>query len=194
MSIRRLFCLAACVVAAAACGSSAETSFYVLDTVADRAAAGGGSKVSVGVGPVNLPPYLDRPQIVTRTGPTTLDVADFDHWAEPLHPAFVRVVADHLSARLGTEEVFLFPWTVTTRVDVQVRIDVVQFDSDPSGQATLVARWFLVGSDGSPLTPVKRSVVTAPAASTSFADTAAALSEAVADLGKEIADAVEATK
>ena len=45
--------------------------------------------LTVGVGPVTLPPYLDRPQLVTRAGSNRAVLADFDSWVEPL-PGHVR--------------------------------------------------------------------------------------------------------
>jgi uncharacterized lipoprotein YmbA len=38
----------------------------------------------IGVGPITMPRYVDRPQIVTRVGRNQLALGEFDRWAEPL--------------------------------------------------------------------------------------------------------------
>jgi uncharacterized lipoprotein YmbA len=48
----------------------------------------------LGVGPVRLPAYLDRREIVTRAGPARLEVASVDHWAAPLDVLFTSVLAE----------------------------------------------------------------------------------------------------
>jgi ABC-type transport auxiliary lipoprotein component len=48
-----------------------------------------------------LPPYLDRPQLVTRAGSNRMVLADFDSWAEPLQGLFARVLAKNLTLLLG---------------------------------------------------------------------------------------------
>lgn len=76
--------LATCL-ALTGCADSQPTRFYTLSPLA--AALGSTPPtllpdVTVGVGPVTLPPYLDRPQLVTRAGGNRVVLAEFDSWAE----------------------------------------------------------------------------------------------------------------
>ena len=48
----------------------------------------------IGVGPVTVPDYLDRPQIATRSSSSSLQFSEFDRWAEPLEKNLMRVLAD----------------------------------------------------------------------------------------------------
>ena len=41
-------------------------------------------------------PYLDRPQLVTRTSRAKLVLADLDQWAGPLADTIARVLAENL--------------------------------------------------------------------------------------------------
>ncbi|MGK0172668.1 MAG: putative lipoprotein YmbA, partial [Gammaproteobacteria bacterium] len=52
----------------------------------------------VRVGPISVPPYLDRPNIVTRRGANGIELAQLDSWAEPLKDNITRVLVDNLSA------------------------------------------------------------------------------------------------
>ena len=49
----------------------------------------------IGVGPITLPKYLDRPQIVSRASRNQLALGEFDRWAEPLQ--------ENVSPRAGRE-------------------------------------------------------------------------------------------
>jgi len=91
---------------------SAPTRFYVLagvprSTAAARSAEPGRGP-TLGVGPVTLPGYLERANIVTRRG-EELDVADFDRWGEPLSDSVPRAIAASLAMLLGTERIVIFP-------------------------------------------------------------------------------------
>src|SRR5262249_10123675 len=64
----------------------------------------------IGVGPVTLPQYTNRLQIVTGNTGQELRRAPFDNWAEPLENNFARVLAENLSLLLATDQVVIFPW------------------------------------------------------------------------------------
>ena len=77
----------------------APTRFYLLPTLTDVSspAAMGERALTIGVGPVTLPPYLDRPQIVTRASRAQLHLAELDQWAASLQDTVARVLAENLS-------------------------------------------------------------------------------------------------
>jgi len=74
----------------------------VLDARADfsafAAVASGSAEPRPGVGPVTLPPYLDRSQIVMSDRANELNLAEFDQWAESLQTNFTRVLGENLVA------------------------------------------------------------------------------------------------
>jgi len=45
-----------------------------------------------GIGPVKFPGYLDRQEIVVRSGQNRLEVSEIDRWVEPLQENFSRVL------------------------------------------------------------------------------------------------------
>jgi uncharacterized lipoprotein YmbA len=102
---------------------------------------------TIGLGPIKLPEYLDRDEVVTRVGPNRLELSEKDRWAEPLNDNFRQVLAQDLTQSLGTHSIMFYPWVGTTRIDYQVRIDVYRFETDPNANAQLVAhRQVLDGS------------------------------------------------
>ena len=77
------------------CASTGPTRFYLLSPIGGDHAGGcpDGRTLSLGVGPIEVPRYLDRPQIMTRTGPNEMALAEFDLWAEPLKEGIPRILA-----------------------------------------------------------------------------------------------------
>src|SRR5262245_57988989 len=144
-----LFVLSGCL------GSTPPTQFYLLTplTSPDTAppASAGWRDRTLGVGPVTVPPYLDRPQIVTRASRAKVVLADLDQWAAPLADTIARVLAEDLSLLIPTERVVLHPWPRTLDPDYQVTVEVLQFDRGPGGEVVLVARWSLLDRDGKDL-------------------------------------------
>jgi uncharacterized protein len=106
------------------------------------------SSPTIGLGPIKLPEYLDRDEVVTRVGPNRLELSDEDRWAEPLNDNFRQVIAQDLTQSLGTHSIVFYPWVGTTRIDYQVRIDVYRFETDPNANAQLVAHWQVLDGSG----------------------------------------------
>jgi hypothetical protein len=177
----------------AGCANSQPTRFYTLSPLAD--APGGAPlanlpELTVGVGPVTLPPYLDRPQLVTRAGGNRMVLADFDSWVEPLQGMFARVLAENLALLLGTDDVLILPQRRDVALDRQVEVDVTRFDVDDAGNAVLDARWWVYGRNGDKLLRSGRSTISEPAAVDDYTSAAAALSRALGAMSEEIARAI----
>ena len=81
--------------------------FYTLTPLAGIAeadkAAGLGDAVAVGVGPLQMPKIIDRPQIVSRTGVNKINVDEFHRWAGSLYEDFLRVLTLNLSVAVAMQ-------------------------------------------------------------------------------------------
>jgi len=93
----------------AGCGTSPTAHFFHLQNNADVTLTGIERGTAVGVGPVNIAPYLDRPQIVTRAGSHRVLMSEFNRWSEPLKNSISRVISVSLSNQLQTTRVYLIP-------------------------------------------------------------------------------------
>ena len=127
--------------------------FYLLSALPNTEAAAspgtsGQQGPTIGVGPVTLPRYVDRPQIVTRTSPYEIKLAEFDRWAEALDTNFSRVLAENLSLLLPTARVVISPWPRATPIDYQITVDVTHFLSQVGGDSLLIADWTLFKGEG----------------------------------------------
>jgi uncharacterized protein len=174
--------------------ASQPSRFYLLSAVANTETASlemsGQQGATIGVGPVTLPRYVDRPQIVTRTSPYEIKVAEFDRWAEALDANFSRVLADNLSALLPTARVIMSPWPRAIPIDYQVTVDVTHFLSQIGGDSLLIADWTLFKGEGQDALTSGRSRFSASPGGQDYAAIVAAMSQTVASLSREIATAV----
>src|SRR2546422_2340239 len=134
----------------AGCGSAPATRFYTPATVppitktADRSST---PQVGVGIRSVVLPADLDRPQIVTRTGPNTVHLAEFDRWSSPLRESVANVIAENLSVLLPADRVAVYPWPPGVSIDYQVIVEVTRLELRMDGPCALDAWWRIQAKD-----------------------------------------------
>ena len=120
--------------------SAAPSRFYTLSATA-RASPGGTSPYAVSVGPVTIPPAVDRPQIVSRIGPNQVRIDEFNRWASPLKADIARIVAENLSGQLGSARFPTFPQAAADEAAYRVTIDVLSLESVPGKSAAIDALW-----------------------------------------------------
>jgi uncharacterized lipoprotein YmbA len=145
------------LLAVAGCGSTAPTHFYLLSSVPEKPVASPGQGVAVGIGPVTLPQYLNRPQIVTRSSNNQLVVSEFDQWGGALDDNVTRTLAANLATLLGTDRISLYPWKESAPVDYQVTLDVAAFEADAAGNAILSVFWSVVDAKTGAVAVMRRS-------------------------------------
>ena len=186
----RLFILVAVIAhGTAACiggRASPDTQHYVLSPTIEAPAGGAASPAAalvVGVGPVSLPAYLDRPQVVMRSAPDRLDIREFAQWGEPLRDAVTRVVAGNLGRLLPDSRVVTFPWRSAEKIRYQVTLDIEQMDGPAGGDVTLDTRWRILDQSGTEVAG-RVSRLSEPAGS---GTAAAAMSRALGALSRDIA-------
>lgn len=132
---RPLLLLAILLLAGCAVGSK---SFYVL-TADGPAPAGGGP--GIGVGPVSLAEYIDRPNLVIAESANQLAVAEDHRWAGDLASSIARVTAANLGRQLNTGNVRSWPWQGDEGLRYQVTLDIRQFHGGADGYAVIEAGW-----------------------------------------------------
>ena len=181
------------------CGSSPAARFYTLTPTVETVAPDAGEQIMVGLGPMRIPEYLNRSQMVVRGPGAKLEVDEFERWAEPLGEALLRVVSSDVDNSLPEVTVVTFPWETVLRRQVDYRLggDIVRFESDQSGRVILEVQWGIADRNDNPVMSVRRSRHEARATSGDDpASVASAMSatlgmfsrEIVAELGKLLAE------
>lgn len=111
----------------------------------------------IGIGPVKIPEYLNRPQIVTRSEGNEIFIEEYNRWAEPLKHSISRVLAQNLSRWLATDHVFVFPWTGMVKPDYRVTVNVFRFDGRAGGEVYLDVFYTVYREDDNFVMESKRS-------------------------------------
>jgi uncharacterized lipoprotein YmbA len=174
-------------------GKQEATSFYSLSALPQvetgTRTADAGESLMVAVGPVLFPAYLGQPQIVSRTGDYTIDRNEFHRWIAPLEDDFSATLSKNLSVLLSGDRFFVVPWRSMT-IDYRVELEVVRFDGQLAGDASLVAIWGVFRGDGKDLLLAARSNLQETTGSADYEGLVSAQSRLVEALGQEIADAI----
>jgi uncharacterized lipoprotein YmbA len=200
----RIWILIVALLAVVGCGTTRPSNFYQLDEPAATRLSGLERGIAVGIGPVTLEPYLDRPQIVIRGAGHKLELSEFNRWAEPLNDSISRVIIVNLSNMLESTRVFKVPRrNKTIPLEFRVEIDIARFDGMLGGDALLVTRWTLYGRDEKAVV-TKVSIITEPsfeaplgeepAIEESFEKLIAAQNRCLQKLSQEIVAAIDASR
>ncbi|MGH8654169.1 MAG: PqiC family protein [Gammaproteobacteria bacterium] len=143
----------------------------------------------IGLGPIRLSDYLDRPQIVTAVSEQEYRLAEDHRWAERLDQTLTRVMAENLSVLVPTERVVFHPWPHQQKVDAQVTANIQEFHVDAAGQVRLWAQWTLRKSDEKTVLN-RKSSCRLPASGTEYEQIVDAQSQCIGQLSREIANSV----
>jgi uncharacterized lipoprotein YmbA len=186
----------AAALAMAACVSLApppdRTRYWVLEPQGRPPEPARAPVPELGVGPVRLPDYLDRSEIVTRAGPGRLEVSTLDRWSAPLEALFTSALAEDLRRAVPAREVPRWPWSASAPPEWSVSVDVLRFEAGADGFAVLEARWTVrrggaLASEGATSARERRE-------GPEIAHTVAALGKALGGLARDVAAAVDASR
>jgi len=144
----------------------------------------------VAIGPVIIPDYLDRPQIVARAGRNELTLAEFDRWAGSLKEDVTRVLLDNLATFLREKQVSVFTWKRAIPSDYRVTVNLSMFDIYPDNYVILKASWVIFDSDGRTVVTMKDSSYKAFIDGKGYDAAVAAMSRVLVVLSRDMACAI----
>ena len=172
-------------------GASTPARFYLLNSITTTESIPPATPKSptLGIGPITLPKYLDRPEIVSRVGPNTLKIDEFHLWAGPLKENIQFAIAENLSLLVSNNGVALFPWKNSDGVTLRISITIRRFDIDQS-QAILVADWTEGHADRLATQSIHRCKIKIPVTADNYPAKVSALNQAVEEFSKEIAASI----
>jgi uncharacterized lipoprotein YmbA len=181
--------------ALAGCAASPPSSFYKLSALTESQQPVMDNRnercPSIGIGPVTIPVYLDRSQIVTLLSQNKIQLAEFHQWSEPLKDSIARVLAENMAKLICTEYVATFPWQGNRPVQFWISVDINHFEGTLGKKVQLSALWIIhQGED-------KRVVMTEAFASRevlegeSYETMVSAMSNLLEALSRDIAKGVQ---
>ncbi len=189
--------LCAAVLGGCFAGSSPPSRFYTLSSLrkADHevpAASSNNKTLLVAVGPVRVPDYLDRPEIITRSGQNEINVNEFHRWSGSLESGISRVLIENLSELLPHDRFSIVRWSPSQTdmpIAYRLTLDIVSFDAAPGGIASLDSNWAIYGG-AKEIVLTRKSSVREKIGGSDVAGVVSGMSRAVEDLSREIASAV----
>lgn len=185
------FLLSGLFVLLTACGTSPKTDFYMLSMQrsVDEGLTG---NLSVGVWKVKLPEIIDRPEIVTRSGPFTIERADFNRWAGSLSDNVSLLIANELSHALQTSHVDVSPWSSYRNFDYQIKVHVRTFLGELGGESVLDGGYVILNGKGNQKLSEQAFALKVKTEGKTYRDMAASMSVLVADLSVRISASIKA--
>ena len=179
-----IFALLLIAAVLGSCRSSPPKQFYVLDAVPPERGSSVGPGRPVQVAAVNIPPSLDRQEMVREGANGSLQISDINRWGAPLADMTQNVLTRDLTARLPAGAV-LPPRTNAPPGTLEITVDLLQFGRDATGNIVLDGGWALyrLGSD----TPVmNRQVKLSEGGSADYASQVQAMSRLLGRMADDI--------
>lgn len=145
-----ILALLVALLALAGCGGGATVHYYVIDPEPGpvlRSASESGAPLALEIVDVEVPQYLERFQLATRSAGNEIDYAEAHQWSEPLRKTLARVLAEHLSAVLDTPDVATPQARLASTPQLRLLVHVDRFERGTDGRVELRGRWQLTDAE-----------------------------------------------
>ena len=139
----------------------------------------------IGLGPIRIPDYLNRSQMVVAISDNQYQLSEEQRWAERLDQNISLALTKFLPSQLGSSRIVRYPWAQRQAIDYQVSIDIIEFHIDALGQSRLTALWLIKRKDQPDLS--RRFNYQVSASTTDYEMMVAAQSVCLTKLGEDIA-------
>lgn len=133
------------------CGGSKQE-YYRLSAEPAATSAGRDRSISLGVGPIALPGYIDRSELVFQSGPNEFQVPPNVSWTGSLQENIASVLARDLQDQLGARQVLTYPWPSGRAPARRITLDVRQFHGISGSDAVLDTSWRIENTSGGAVT------------------------------------------
>lgn len=186
MTTRRT-AIALLVLFTAGCGlfRAQQKEYFSLQTVAppERSMLGG---LPIGVDTFDLPPPIDRREIVVRGESGELELRGTELWGAPLEAMVLHTLAFDLAARVPEGMVILLGQPKPVGAMRSIAVIAETFEAGPEPVLVLDARWILTLPGGDPSGTTRHERIEVPIESLGSGDIASGMSRALAELANRI--------
>jgi uncharacterized protein len=173
------------------CGTTQKSEFYQLGEATNNSLVGASKGAVIGLGPIQLPEYLNRPQIITRNSEYSLNISEFHRWVEPLKDSISRSMLSNISNNLQSNQVYWIPGqSKQYPIDLRIIIDIGRFDGQLGGVVSLESRWTLLDNNNQTIL-TRASVIKETVNGQTYESLVIAMSQTLQKLGQEISQVSE---
>ncbi len=123
-------------------GGVAPTRYYLIDPV-DYSSSNilAVRPLKIEIIDLQIPQYLERFHIATRSSETQLDFSESHQWGENLRKNLLRTMSRNLSKLLSTVDIGTPLNRSSSQPDYRIQIHIDQFELDVDNTIKLIARW-----------------------------------------------------
>lgn len=121
--------------------------YFLLRSLATPAAEPALTTLTLGLGPVTVPEYLDRLEMIDLVDLYEVRYSVESRWIEPLGTQLRRTIGENLTILLDPDAVIYHPWYASDGVDLQVEIAFGVIRLDPGGQWVGSVEWVVRDPD-----------------------------------------------
>ena len=144
----------------------------------------------LGVGPVEIPRSLNRPQLIYRKNNNEILFSEQNQWAGSLREEIQKVLVDRIIDVSGSSRIMHYPWLHDLKPEYEVRIRIERLDGVLGKEVVLEAHWDLLTSRGKELLASRESRFEVELNSNDFLAYVIGQQTALTKLADEILDTV----
>ncbi|NCD34015.1 MAG: membrane integrity-associated transporter subunit PqiC [Spartobacteria bacterium] len=179
----------------AGCASSPMSHFYILPTPLKLNAGEqvdlSETKQVVGLLPVKIAAYLDRPQIVTRLSRDEIYVDEFNRWGIALPDSILNTLGMELLKKIPDTYIDVYPWSGGGKFDYQILVEIIQFDGKLGKTAGMTAQWTVTrGQNPDDIVERRIAFYQEPVPEATYGSLLQSMSKLVASLAGDISQSI----
>ncbi len=167
--------------------------YYSLSSIAGPTAVTdteGNRGISIGIRTVDLPGYVNRIQMVKRTGPNQMAIAAYHRWADYPDRMVLRLIGENLQTLLADARVYPAPWPAGFKPDVILDVTFHELIGTSEKKVLLSAVWTITGKENLSAAQFHRTTLAETMPGSRYNDLAAAHSRALEALCREVAESL----
>jgi len=97
--------------------------------------------LATGIGPVSIPAYIDRPELVFESTTGQLQVPEGHRWSGPVKDEITRVLTTGVQIRKPQSPVLAYPWPPGTELARHIPVSITELTARSGSGVTLTATW-----------------------------------------------------
>lgn len=170
---------------------SPQVSYYsLLDFGQTIPAANAGKQLSLLIGPISIPDALKTSQIATGGADGRYQLSEYHRWVSAVDRDFARALGEQLAARLGTEQIALYPANQYQQPTLQIVAEILAMEGALDKEAKLTVRWSLVDPKSREARLTRRATFNEHPVDVTYGAWVAAQRRNISRLGEAIAAAI----
>ncbi len=179
----------------AGCTSTQATNYYTLSSAREGLIStdtyGTDSSLIIGLMPVEIPDYIDRPQLVTRKADGQVLRSDFNKWAGSIRTDIERVIVENISDLTGSNQVLRFPWSKSVPIQYQISVRIERLDGAPGRDIDLSAYWMILDRYAKNVLHMQETRIVEPVHGSTYKDFVRSQSRALLSLSMAISNVLK---